>query len=95
MEKLCTIYDLGFKEVINLNDGRRLGYVRDAEIDIDSGSVRALVIPGRLRFFGLLGRESDIIVPWSSIERLGEDIIFIRHELTALPPAKRGRNGPL
>jgi len=80
MEKTCRLLDMGCKEVINLSDGARLGYVRDVELDTESGQITTLIIPGRLRCFGLLGREADTLVPWSAIERLGEDIIFIRHE---------------
>lgn len=87
-EKNCRVFDLGCKEVINLYDGARLGYVGDVEIETESGRVTALVIPGRLRLFGLLGREDDIVVPWDSIEKIGEDIILIRY---AAPCGRRNR----
>ena len=48
------IFDMGYKEVVNLSDGARLGYVGDVEIDVKCGKVIALVIPGRLKFFGIL-----------------------------------------
>ncbi len=78
MSEVCRIFDMGYKEVINLCDGARLGYVNDVEIDMKEGRVTALVIPGRLRLFGLLGREEDYVVPWSGIEKIGEDIILVR-----------------
>ena len=71
------ITDLSYKEVIHLESGQRLGYVRDAEIDPNSGRVTALVIPGRLKWLGLLGREPETVIPWERIHRLGEDIIFV------------------
>ncbi|MEA4921115.1 MAG: YlmC/YmxH family sporulation protein [Clostridiaceae bacterium] len=89
MENTCRIFDMGYKEVINLVDGARLGYVNDVEIDMKTGEVIAVIIPGRLRFFGLLGREDDYIVPWSSIEKIGEDIILIRVDNGTL---RRGRS---
>ena len=46
------------------------------EVDLESGRVLALVVPGRLRFFGLLGREPDRIFPWESVKRFGADIIL-------------------
>ena len=48
--------ELKYKEVVNIADGGRFGFVGDVEIDIQDGRVRALLIPGRLRMFGLLGR---------------------------------------
>ena len=57
------IADLRYKEVISVEDGSRFGYVGDMEIDLDSGQVRALVVPGRRRLFGLLGRRRTSISP--------------------------------
>lgn len=71
------IGELCRKEVIDVMDGSRYGYVGDAEIDLETGQVRALVVPGRLRLLGLLGREEDHIFPWATIKRLGEDIILV------------------
>ena len=65
------IGELCRKEVIDVMDGSRYGYVGDAEIDLETGQVRALVVPGRLRLLGLLGREEDHIFPWAAIKRLG------------------------
>ena len=71
------ITDLSYKEVIHLESGQRLGYVRDAEIDPATGRVTALIIPGRLKWLGLLGREPETVIPWERIHRLGADIIFV------------------
>ena len=71
------IAELRYKEVISVEDGARYGYVGDMEVDLDTGQVRALVIPGRRRFFGLLGREEDKYIPWDAVSRFGEDIILV------------------
>ena len=71
------IADLRCKEIINVTDGSRFGYVGDVEVDLETGQVKALVVPGRLRLFGLLGREKDRVFPWSSVRRFGEDIILV------------------
>lgn len=68
---------LRLKEVISIGDGSRFGYVGDLELELDSGQVRALIIPGRLRLFGLLGREEDVVIPWDSVRRFGEDTILV------------------
>ena len=71
------IADQRCKEIINVTDGSRFGYVGDVEVDLDTGQICALVVPGRLRLFGLLGREEDRIFPWDSVRRFGEDIILV------------------
>ena len=63
------IADLRCKEIINVTTAAGLGYVGDVEVDLDSGQICALVVPGRLRLFGLLGREEDRIFPWESVRR--------------------------
>ena len=75
--KAQRITDLSYKEVYDMDSGRRLGYVRDAEIDPETGRVTALIIPGKLRWLGLLGREEELVIPWSRIRKLGEDILFV------------------
>ena len=91
MKGICRIYEFGYKEVIDLSDGSRLGYISDVGIDIESGQVRSAVIPRRLRLIGLLGREVDKVIPWEHIEKIGEDIILVRsrkHKI--LPDTQKG-----
>ena len=71
------IAELRYKEVISVEDGARYGYVGDMEVDLETGQVRALVVPGRRRFFGLLGREEDKYIPGGAVKRFGEDIIRV------------------
>ena len=82
------IAELRYKEVISVTDGSRFGYVGDMEVDLESGRVLALVVPGRLRFFGLLGREPDRIFPWESVKRFGADIILV--DGAGAPRLRRG-----
>ena len=48
----CSINDLKDKEVINICDGKRLGYINDVEIDICAGCVLAIVVLFDCRIFG-------------------------------------------
>lgn len=80
----CRVSELRYKEIINVSDGSRYGWVGDVEVDLDSGKVRALVVPGRLRLFGLLGREEDRVFPWEAVRRFGADTILVE-----TPPLSR------
>lgn len=73
--------ELRCREVINICDGCRIGFVSDLVMDCTGGNVVALVVPGRLKFFGLFGREDDYVIPWGCIRRLGSDIILVEVEL--------------
>ena len=72
----CCLSDLRYKEVIDQSTGQRLGYVCDAEIDLDDGKIVSLIVPGQKKLGGLLSGDDDYILPWGSISRLGEDIIL-------------------
>ena len=77
---------------MNITDGCRLGYVSDVEIDILTGKVVAIVVPGKCRFFGLFGRADDYVIPWQCIRRFGEDIILVEviPDRVCKPRPKRG-----
>ena len=42
-----------------------------------TAQVHALVVRGRPRLFGLLGREPDLLIDWSDVLVIGEDAILI------------------
>ncbi len=74
---LCRITDMGEKDVINVCDGTRLGSVCDVEVDTVTAQIMSIVIFGRYRLFGLLGREDDVIIPWKNIQVIGEDTVLV------------------
>ena len=71
------VTELSCKEVVCICDGARLGYVADVEVEVPDGQVCAIVVPGKYRFFGLLGRTEDFVIPWNAIRRGGDDIILV------------------
>ena len=73
----CRFRDLRRKEVININDGSRLGLVADLDLRAPEGQVIAIVVYGHARFFGLFGRGEEFYIPWDCIQRIGDDIILI------------------
>ena len=69
--------DLKLKEVVNVLDGKRLGNITDIEIDIETGQLTAIVVPGFARFMGLFGRSEDVVIPWDKITKIGLDVILV------------------
>ena len=74
--------DLRNKEVINVKDGARIGFVSDIELDTRTAQLTAVVVYGRLRLFGILGREPDIVIPWKDISLIGNDTMLVSYEKT-------------
>ena len=85
----CRIGELRNKEVVNVKDGSRLGFVSDVELDTATASLTAVVVYGRLRLFGLLGREPDFIIPWRDIELIGDDAVLVNWRQPE-PPKQSG-----
>ena len=90
----CRLVDLRCKEVINIHSGHRLGFVHDVIIDVVKGRLVAILVPGPCRFFGVLGREDDFLIPWDCIKKIGDDIILV-HVEDAFKREKRRKFGLL
>ena len=69
--------ELTCKEVICIRDGRRLGFVSDARVELPDGQVVAIVVPAKGRLCGLLGSREDYVIPWNCIKRIGPDIVLV------------------
>ena len=65
------------KEVIDITDGRRLGYVSDLELDTESGRILSLFVPCPCRFFWLFGGNGHYQIPWPCIRKIGDDLILV------------------
>lgn len=69
--------DLRLRDVVNIPDGSRLGLISDFEVDLETGKVLALVVPGPRRFWGLFGRETEYVIPWDRVRKIGADVILV------------------
>lgn len=74
---ICRIDELKNKQVVCIKDGYVLGFISDVELDTENGSLTAIIIFGNVRAFGLLGREDDIIIPWSDIAVIGPETVLV------------------
>ena len=73
--RLCELQE---KEVINkVCDCKCLGNVIDIEFNEQTGCIKALIIPGPCKLFGMFGHEFEICIPWKCIIRIGSDIILV------------------
>ena len=65
------------KEVINVCSGRRLGCIADVEINICTGEIEAIVIPGPGKICGFFGTDCEYVIPFSCIKKIGPDIVLV------------------
>lgn len=78
-----TFRELCAKEVVQLSNGACLGKADDLELDPQTAQIQSLQLLGRPRFFGLLGRDATLTIPWEEIDKIGVDAVLVR---TELPP---------
>jgi len=92
----CRITDIIYKDVISVKNGLHLGVVSDVEVDRENAKIVSVVIYGKKRLFGLLGRDDDLIIPWEAIELIGEDTMLVNYIAQfELPKKKHGFWGSL
>ena len=69
--------DFKHKEVVNIVDGKRLGFVQDVTADLESGVITSIIVPGNSKLLNLFAGNNDIVIPWQDIKCIGEDIILV------------------
>ena len=69
--------DFKHKEVINIKDGKRLGYVQDVCADLETGTITSIIVPGSNKFVSFFSSSNDIIIPWQNVKCIGDDLILV------------------
>lgn len=70
--------ELRCKEIVNTNNGARMGKPIDIIFDADARNVLGLVAAGERRLFKPV---EDIFIPWDNITKIGSDVILICLEI--------------
>lgn len=69
--------DFKRKEVISIKDGKRLGFVQDVTADFKTGTITEIIVPGNTKFFNIFSNGNELVIPWSSIKTIGDDVILV------------------
>lgn len=78
---MLRIYELKQKEVINSEDCQRLGCVSDVEIDLITGKITHLIVPGPCKIWGVLGRDKEYIIDFEAVIKVGTDVILVKIDI--------------
>ncbi len=73
--------ELRTKEVVNLQNGARMGKIIDIIIDSNGKNVLGLVVPGVRKVFRA---GEDIFIPWCNITKIGSDVILVSLDVSTL-----------
>ena len=73
------------KEIININNGRRLGVVGDSDmaVDIESGDIQSIILPRKNNFVNLWADRQNLIIPWDSVKKIGTEVIIVELDQTS------------
>ncbi|WP_017727220.1 YlmC/YmxH family sporulation protein [Halalkalibacterium ligniniphilum] len=82
---MMKISDLQAKDIVNMENGKRLGTITDLDIQLTTGKIGALVIGGTGRVMGLFGKDEEVVIPWKNIVKIGSDVILVEVPDTMQP----------
>lgn len=69
--------ELQRKDIISLNNGRKVGRIIDVDIDASTGQLDKIIIETTKLFRSILSSERDISIKFNQIKKMGEDVILI------------------
>ena len=68
------------KDIININDGTKIGNIVDVKINESNGAVDALVVERSGFSFNIFSQRGELDIRFNQIEKFGEDVIIVRLE---------------
>ena len=74
---MVKISDLRVLELINVNNGKRMGTIHDIDLDIEQGKVRAFIMPGGMKNWMLFKHREEQMIPWEQVSTIGQDVILV------------------
>lgn len=69
--------DFKQKEVINLTEGKILGFVIDVQADFMTGEINAIIVAKAGKLLGNITGKNNVTIPWDKIKKIGEDVILV------------------
>ena len=74
---MLRTYDLRQKEVINIRTAEKLGFIRDVDINFETGKVDAVIVPKRRGVFSFFSSEKEYEILWSDIVKIGREVVLV------------------
>ena len=71
--------EISSKDVINDEDGVKLGKIVDAEIDVATGKIVNVTIYRGFKFLNVFGSKDNVQIPWNKIIKIGNDVVIVEN----------------
>jgi YlmC/YmxH family sporulation protein len=62
-------------EIIDINTGTKLGYIKDFKVNCEEYKLEAIILPSQKS--GWFSKNEDIELPWDRIKKIGVDVILV------------------
>lgn len=69
--------DLKQREVININNGKILGFVIDINAEFGKGTIKSIVVAQTGKLIKSLTGKNTIEIPWDKVRVIGDDVILV------------------
>lgn len=69
--------DFRQKEVVNINNGKILGFVVDVDAELNEGAIKSIVVAQVGKVLKSLSGKNNITIPWNNVKLIGEDVILV------------------
>ncbi len=72
--------ELSTKDIIDEEDGSKLGKIADLDIDVATGKVLNISIYRSFKFLNLFSNKDIMLIPWNKIVKIGNDVIIVENK---------------
>lgn len=70
-----SINNLKLMEVIDINTGTKLGYIRDLLVDLEDYRILSVIIPREKNSW--FSKNNNLEIGWDKITKIGVDVILV------------------
>lgn len=74
---LFSLTNLRNMEIIDINTGAKLGFIKDLKINCEECKILSIILPSQVFKISLFGKNEDLEIPWSNVKKIGVDVILV------------------
>ena len=82
--KIMKLSEISSKDIINDEDGARLGKIADVEIDVATGKILSVHVYRSFKLLHLFGNKDVVQIPWNKIMKIGSDVVIVENKCNNL-----------
>lgn len=70
--------ELSGKEIVDMNNGERMGIVGNSDLEINpvTGEIHSIIMP-ESSFWGFTKKKNNVVIPWKAVYKIGPDMVIV------------------